>query len=383
MDKDPTLLDNASVFYQPSYQRNVDRDSHKSNGESWFRIAMQVDGGRWALSSRIPSHGTVYGAVRVARTRWPRVVAPPKVKSENSAYELCYSVRPLEEPWGSQSRVMVISSRFLIRNDSRTVSFEVKQSGTADSGAIAVEPGAISPFHWANFRIPELISVRPHVTHNGTPVYRWSGGLDPLTIGATPLRVRKGGALNESPTGSQWNIMSVKVESEIRPRTGRTGINLCLHEEDETGSGSLFRIENRSCFPIWFSQDGLLVNHPFHDGHGDMFMNGDMIRPAESCVFALDVPFRQGKYAGRKSASMAELLRVRLALAPLSSRAGIETTKVLSISLNGERVRLNPSKLAFLPPPLRASMRRLRVLGIVANDGPTRVLRFWYVSARR
>ena len=103
--------------------------------------------------------------------------------------------------------------------------------------------------------------------------------------------------------------------------------------------------------------------------------DGDMLRPSESLVFALDVPFRQGKYSGRKAATMSELLRLRLALSPLSSRLGIETTKVISLR-TGERVRLNPSKLSILDPKVKSSLQRARVMGMVVNDGPTRVLRF-------
>lgn len=71
---------------------------------------------------------------------------------------------------------------------------------------------------------------------------------------------------------------------------------------------------------------------------------------------------------------MDELLRLRLGLGPLTSRTGIETTKVLSLAKTGERVRLNPSKLMFLDPATRTQLDRVRVLGVVENDGPTTVL---------
>ena len=77
---------------------------------------------------------------------------------------------------------------------------------------------------------------------------------------------------------------------------------------------------------------------------------------------------------GRKAAGMDELLRVRLALGPLTTRAGIETTKVLSLAKMGSRVRLNPSKLIYLDPQMRSKLDRVRVLGVVENDGPTTVL---------
>jgi len=306
----------------------------------------------------------------------------PLSSLDRAVYELCYSVSPLNDDWGEFSRVLLVSSRFMLRNDSRKLVFEVKQSGADDSTAVKVGPGANVPFHWASFRLPDLICVRPVVSCQRSPLYRWSGGFDPLTIGMTPLRIRK---FLDSPvfpaamaTANQWHVNSVQVEAEIRTRTGGTGINLSFQEEDEQGSGALYRIENNSSFPIWISQDGLIANLQLGDTvQGRVDTSGDCVRPSESTVFALDVPFRQGKYAGRRAATMEELLRVRLALAPLSSRAGIETTKVIGLTTAGERVRLNPSKLMFLNNKLRLALRSVRVLGIMVNDGPTRVLRFW------
>ena len=101
---------------------------------------------------------------------------------------------------------------------------------------------------------------------------------------------------------------------------------------------------------------------------------GDYLGPFQSMAFSLDVPYMQGKYSHRKAASMEILLRARLALAPLSSRAGIETTKVVSLTTRGGRVRLNPSKLLLLDSSLRSSLQNVRVIGVIHNDGPTRVL---------
>jgi SHR-binding domain of vacuolar-sorting associated protein 13 len=335
------------------------------------------------MTSMIPKHGTSYGALRVARARFPRVLPssqhPDTTAVSTSVYELCYSVSALDNLWGEVSRIMIGTSRFLLRNDSKDLVFEVKQSGSDDRTAFRVGPGETTPFHWANFKLPELISVRPLLKYDGIPAYQWSGGLDPLTIGAVPLRIRR----SELPPNSfdrasrEWNVRSIQVEAEIRPGTGGTGINICFQEEDPNGAGALFRIENHSLFPLWFSQDGLLANLNLSEDGRDRSANGDLIRPSESFVFALDVPFRQGKYAGRRAATIDELLRVRLALAPLCSRSGIETTKGVSFITAGERVRLNPSKLMFLESRLRKSLGRVRVLGIVINDGPTRVLRFW------
>jgi hypothetical protein len=331
-------------------------------------MVVQVEGGKWALTSDIPSRGAAYGAIRLANARWPhrllRTGANKPFTAETFAYELCYSIAPLDEKWGDLSRLMVLSSRFLLRNDSR-LSICAKQAGTPDQCAVTIEPGRNTPFHWSDFRLPGLICIRP-LSEGMTSLHRWSGGFDPLTIGSFPLKVRA--------LGSVCGCFSLKVEVELRSKTGGTGINISFQDEDTKGYGALFRIENISAFPIWFAQDGLVASS-FTSEVGASDLVGDSLQPNESSVFALDVPFRQGKYAGRKAAAMADLTRVRLALAPLNSRHGIETTKVISMVTVGERVRLNPSKLTLLSSELRSSIRRVRVVGTLLNDGPTRMLR--------
>ena len=108
------------------------------------------------------------------------------------------------------------------------------------------------------------------------------------------------------------------------------------------------------------------------------FADGDYMPPNSKSAFSLDVPYRQGKYAHRKEASLSELMHVRAALAPLSSRVGIETVKVIGLATMGESIRLNPMKF---PPKWTSKdqdvLENIRVLGVVATDGPTRVLRFW------
>lgn len=203
--------------------------------------------------------------------------------------------------------------------------------------------------------------------------YKWSGGFDPLTIGALPIRIQEIKGLDLTNSKQQTLVTSIKMDSEIRRGTGGTGINLSFEEEENSGDGALFRIENYSTFPIWIAQDGVLAN-PSGIIADLSSLEGTMVSPCSTSCFALDVPFRQGKYTGRKAASIAELLRVRLGLSPLNSRTGIETTKVLCLSTIGTRVRLNPSKLMFLHSSLRSDLDRVRILGVVTTDGPTTVL---------
>ena len=341
------------------------------------QVAVQVDGGRWSITAIMPSHGTIYGVLRAAKARWPEAhgnTGEAERTGSCQRYELCYSISPLDGDWGLLTRSMLVSSRFLLRNDSSMTVFEVKQTGADDITCVRISPGETCPFHWVDIRLPELVSVRPLVRHQGHFVYRWSGGFDPLTIGPVPLRIRK---LCDFPEPAQlkdsvqFRIRAVKMEAEIRSKTGGTGINLSFKEEDLAGEGALYRIENLSTFPIWVCQDDVLAN-PSSNGWTED--EGDFLGPSESIAFALDVPYKQGKYSHRKAASMDILLRARLALAPLSSRAGIETTKVVSLTTPGGRVRLNPSKLMVLDSDLRAVLQNVRVIGIIHNDGPTRVL---------
>lgn len=376
-----SLVDGVEAFHQPVLGLKPTRRQEGKQEREEMQIAIQLDGGKFALTSKTPAQGTVYGAIRAAGARWPRGGGGIDAAATRSAYELCYSIMPLDGDWGAFTRLMLVTSRFLLRNESTRLAFEIKQTGTPDSSAIKINAGGATPFHWADFRLPELISVRPVVEIEGQSIYRWSGGFDPLTIGAVPLRIRKTQGLSSSASmhdSSAMRIRSLKMEAEIRPKTGKVGINISFQEEDEIGDRALFRIENTSTFPIWVSQDGILAN-PLRDNNDSGETDGDLLLPSDRMSFALDVPFRQGKYPGRKAATMSELFRLRIGLAPLSSRTGIETTKVMAF-VAGERVRLNPSKLSIIDPRVRSMLQIVRVLGVVDNDGPTRVLQFRYVS---
>jgi hypothetical protein len=266
---------------------------------------------------------------------------------------------------------------------------KVKQAGASDSTCLQLMPGEASPFYWSDFRLPKLVSVMPLVepdARNG--VYRWSGSFDLCNLGMTPIRVRRE-TVAESVDEYQ-NISSIRSLVEVRPGTGGTGINVSFREESPDGEGSLFRVENLTPFPIWLAQDGVLANPTASVRHDvlptnktpvvDCFsrIDGDLLAPRAKVAFALDVPYRQGKYSHRKEATLPELLHVRVSLAPLSSRAGIEMVKVIGLTTVGESVRLNPSRLPLnLPDSIGEKLRQIRVLGVIASDGPTRVLRFW------
>ncbi|GAX25821.1 hypothetical protein FisN_17Lh220 [Fistulifera solaris] len=345
-------------YYQP---RRIVPNSITKEGKSSFthaKIGIQVNGGRWALTSDIPNiSGRIFGAIRARGSRWPEQTPEETrvqpVSNSTSVFELCYAIYPLEGPWGELSRSLTITSRFLLVNQSKCFSFEVKQMGSSDTSSVEIPPGDALPFHWADSRRPELLSVRPLDLIGSGHRYEWSGGFDPLTIGALPIRIQQKKAFYLSDSNPFKVVTSVKMDSEIRRGTGGTGINISFEEEENSGDGALFRIENCSTFPVWIAQDGVLAN-PSGDTGDLSSLEGTMVGPSTNSCFALDVPFRQGKYTGRKAATIAELLRVRLGLSPLNTRAGIETTKVLCLS--------------------SIDLERVRILGVVTTDGPTTVL---------
>ena len=202
--------------------------------------------------------------------------------------------------------------------------------------------------------------------------FKWSGGFDVCTLGMIPLRVRRiDGSID------QLNVASMRANIELQPGTGGSGTNISIRDEDPQGEGALFRVENHSPFQIYFEQEGVLAN-PLRN---DTTSSCDVIQPHGSTSYALDIPWRQGKYTGRTAASMPELLLLRCALAPLSTRDGVETTKVLCFAKVGDYVRLSPSKLSSsIASSVATELLGVRVLGIVGQDGPTKVLRFVLMS---
>ena len=377
-----------------------------------LNIAIRCGDGAWSSSAEISDAGTCFGVIRALASRWPRLterhgdsmqsnISKSKAVNRNSysnknstlvcdfkpgcltsdLYEFCYTVSDMDGEWGEFSRCMEVSPRFIIRNDSEVIHMKIKQSGAPNSTYVILKPGEASPFYWADFRLPKLVSVIPFDSSdtNGDK-YKWSGGFDLCNLGMTPVRIRNEDCNIHSGLNSTM-VTSIRVLVEVRPGTGGHGINVSLREETPNGDGSLFRIENLSPFPIWLLQDGVLAN-PIaikrNTSNINSFVDGDFMPSNSKSTFALDVPYRQGKYSHRKEASLSELMHVRAALAPLSSRVGIETVKVIGLATMGETIRLNPMKLpSKWTTKGQSILQNIRVLGIVATDGPTRVLRFW------
>lgn len=431
-------------------EAEVERDDRDSGGGSGGRkgdavsqspinVNAKVGDGQWSSPAKVPAHGSGHGILQILESHWPMVtmslpkneksLPAPLQRRNNSnlstsesvvdedhpilgvgslgsaSYEVCYSVSPLAGIWGEFTRILTLSPRFFVRNDSTKFDMLFKQVGAPDASSILVKCGETTPFHWSDIRLPELVCIQPLPTSNFeerehsmnltlSPElgHKWSGGFDICRLGMTALRIRASAANSAAP------LRTVRAHVEIRPGTGSAGLILSLREEDPSGLGSLFRIENRTPFPIWVGQDGILAN-PMSldpqkvvrfssDGKANPVpedplvedlsgANGDMARPFHQIAFGLDVPFRQGKYAGREAASMEELLRLRVCLAPIHSRDGIESTKILRFSSVGNYIRLGPSRLIqTLGEELATDLLGARIVGLVCADGPTRVLRF-------
>lgn len=407
------------------------RDDTSSFDESHYnhRIFLKILDGKWSSSIEIPRVSTaVDGFIRVRGSRWPQlnsksprrgeinpVGSPASVPTgqpvsvynyatlDPSCYELSYRISILDGPWGELTKMLTVYPRFSIRNGSKVHSFDIKQAGAPDSTAISIGVTEIKPFFWSDISLPELICVRPTTCSSNSHLfdrrYKWSGAFDIRKIGMIPLRIREEArsiTLNDKDT-ELFSVKVVRASVEIRPGTGGTGLMVSLHEEKNNGEGALYRIENFSPFPLWVVQDGVLAN-PHSDYSPDDFtvsgddlytstggrrksdsiLNGDIVLPSDTIGFGLDIPYRQGKYSWRDAASIDELTRVRISLAPLSSRDGIETTKVIELSTLGESIRLSPSKLRMsLDEDHLKQLLEVKVLGLVYADGPTKVLKFW------
>jgi hypothetical protein len=413
---------NRPVLSRNESKSFVDVASEIDNDEC-FKVHFKIRDGIWSKPAVIPASGGGHGIVKLYSSRWPEITkntsprkrrrktvdivsnglaagidSPSNIKFSvgnlsPSCYELSYQVSVLSGPWGEYSRLLLLYPRFILRNDSETWHFDVKQVGAPDSTSIHIECGSNVPFHWTDATLPELICIKPvriNASEKNNSGHRWSGGLGVRELGMIPLRIREEiGYKNDLKTSKvsfhQSEIRVVRSLIEIRSGTGGTGITISFKEESNNGEGSLYRIENHSPFPLWFAQDGVLANPQYEtslipgqsDLTGQFERNGDIILSGEKVSFGLDVPFRQGKYVGRKAAALDELLTIRVALAPLSTRDGIESMKVVGLSYIGATFRLKPSNLrTFFPENVLSEMATLNVQGNVCADGPTRVVRF-------
>lgn len=358
------------MFYQPFRPTNADSDARKAfdkrlrflgttreDLDVLLRLAVKCGDGQWSAPIFIPPRGISNGLVRVISARWPQLCGKEGEKSNRanslpetaiykeqgivqsdggliyeaaclnpSLYDLCYQVSILPGTWGEFSRILTISPRYLIRNDSEIFSMDVKQAGASDDTSVRVGIGEVIPFYWSDFRLPELVCIRPVVgngkrlsVHTGfcdawefTDYFKWSGGIDMCDLRMSAIRIRKNpspsnpfpspedGALTTSDAGVNdakrhaLCLRTVRARVEIRSGTGGVGITFSVKDEDYRGEGSLFRIENLTPFPIWVAQDGILSNPGGADG--DLGIIGDLISPKDRLAFGLDAPFRQGKH---------------------------------------------------------------------------------------
>ena len=371
------------MFNRPQQDGFLDIMTRVANDGS-ILIHVKLGDGKWSTPAIIPPSGSGSGVIRVCSSRWPKVtrekqtsayspkgMLPAQGKNvgiaplDSTVFELVYLVTVLSGLWGELSRMVNMMPRFLIRNESSWLDIEAKQVGSPDTSAVLIKKGDVIPFYWYDVTLPELVCVRPAQSRNS---YQWSGGFDLCSLGMLPIRVRRVDGSVHS-----LKLKSMRVNVELQPGTGGSGTLSSILEEDPKGEGSLFRIENYSPFRIFYAQDGLLANRLQYNTS----VSCDVIEPSEHTSYALDVPWRQGKYAGRSSATQSELLLLRCALAPIATRDGVESTKVLCMAKVGDYIRLSPSKLSpSIGTSIAAELLGVRILGIVGTDGQTRTLRF-------
>ncbi|KAL7473779.1 hypothetical protein ACHAXS_014457 [Conticribra weissflogii] len=393
-EHDGSLLD---IFNRSIHQDGILDIMTAVANDGSILISVKCMDGRWSSPAIIPPSGSSNGVIRMSSSRWPTLttfIGRTRQKGthldvtnrkgqdvlnvgtvdpirfgmaplEPTVFELCYQVTMLPGMWGELSRMLTITPRFLLKNESTWLDIVVKQVGSDENSRILIKRGEMVPFYWTDGNLPELVCARPN--KDG---FKWSGGFDLCTLGMLPLRLRLVDSFNDDLI-----LSSLRVNVEIQPGTGGVGTTISLRDEDPTGEGSLFRIENHSPFQVYFSQDGILAD-PSSSGT-DSSTACDVINPGYSTSYALDVPWRQGKYEDRSPASHQDLLLVRCALAPLGTREGAESTKVICFDRVGDAIRLSPSKLSStLGSFVATELLGVRVLGLVATDGPTRVLRF-------
>lgn len=377
----------------------------ETNEEEQIKLCLRVDDGVWSSVAAIPSTGFTHGVMQLHSARWPTISKDLSTSKTNidratgygsktelrvsfspgstsrKVYDVSYQVAAVEGQWGEHTRLFVVYPRFYLRNDSEEWYVEVKQLSSPDETAVRLQPGSSAPFYWTDILLPKLISVRlrhKDCLHEKS-MFMWSGPFDISILGMLPLRLRKSNQKKVKKNRHIPDIAVVRSQVQLRSGTGGTGLCISFKEELASGENSLYRVENHSPFPVWIMQDSHYnqvsknANHNIHDLHSDVIM------PGESCAFGLDTPFLQ--LNDRKAASLEELLKIRMSLAPPHTRDGKETMKKLSLGVVGNNVRLKPSKLCgIFDEDKILDLMCTNINCEVSNDGPSRVLQFSIVK---
>ena len=135
-----------------------------------IQINIKCGDGQWSAPALIPPSGSGDGVLRVLATRWPQVTkmsspgdvdrdgydkdampfddsssrgSKSTVKSKYSvgclcpeSYDLCYNISVLGGLWGEFSRLLMISARYFVRNDSQKYIILIKQVGKSHVSCI-------------------------------------------------------------------------------------------------------------------------------------------------------------------------------------------------------------------------------------------------------
>jgi hypothetical protein len=395
----------AEVFVDFPINAKSKRSFLDGEGEhsSWeqIKICLRVGDGIWSSVAAIPSTGFTHGVMRLYSARWPTLSKELSTSKANidratgygskngskvsfspgstsrKVYDICYQVAAVEGQWGEHSRLFVVYPRFYIRNDSEEWYVELKQLNSSDESSVRLKPGSSAPFYWTDVTLPELIIIRlihKDCLHEKS-IFKWSGPFDISILGMIPLRLRRID-LKKSKTYSHIPDISV-VRSQVQLRSGTGGTGLCVSFKEELANGedSLYRVENHSPFPVWIMQDSHYKRITQKASNNRQDLCSDVIMPGERCAFGLDTPFLQ--LSDRNVASLEELLKIRMSLAPPDTRDGKETMKKLTLAVVGNNVRLKPYKLCgIFDEDKILDLMCTNIHCEVSNDGPSRVVQF-------
>lgn len=137
-----------------------DSGEDEYNKKDVLQVSIKIGDSAWCFPASIPSTGSVHGVFRVPASRWSMITKtswatakelrdPMEFSSETSSlvndlsvsfgkaslspevYEFCFHVQDLPGDWGDFSRLLDVTPRFFLQNDSEIQTMEVKQIGRA------------------------------------------------------------------------------------------------------------------------------------------------------------------------------------------------------------------------------------------------------------
>jgi len=156
----PNLLD----MFNGSQQEGVLDIMTTVANDGSILIYVKYKDGKWSTPAIIPPSGAATGCIRLCSSRWPQVTKAKRQSSEYytwqstsdtsesklgiaplepTVFELIYQVTVLKGLWGELSRIVTITPRFMIQNESTWLDIDVKQTGAPDSSRTLIKKGEV------------------------------------------------------------------------------------------------------------------------------------------------------------------------------------------------------------------------------------------------